>query len=432
MVLFYAGIAHCHEDGVQKTRCESITTQRIGTMKTLLTVIIALFAEVLAEGAIGSLPIGSSNVVENYNITNATYASSTVRWTQTNGNTRIQWKTHDSLSFASKQQMLDYNQQTLISDINLSVGSDPLADKTKPVYVSIIYGKTGSPRWSMSTRSQNFTYVYVGGNYQIPDLSWIIPGTADQVIPINIKNLKWGRVEVRLASNPTQLYYITDSRSNTNGPTTLNPTAVELDSYFYQGCLNIGTPIAYSGENGSYKVRVYLVSGTNNTYEIFDGDGAKVSETLLSITNFSVSYGQINMDILGGDVGRVFILEKSIDLLNWLPCVGTTNVISSEQKLHLTFAQGPEPRVFFRVKTLNASPASFPLPQQRIENFQVSNDIQFDVVGGDIGNKFVIEKSTNFLNWTSYPTTNSVSGISTHVSLPKGIEDAVFFRTRMF
>jgi hypothetical protein len=396
-------------------------------MKTLISLVLALLTGFTVEGAIGQLPIGSSNVVETYNFTSSTFAQSSVRWTKTNGVTALRFG-GNAIPPMSKQQLLSYNQQFLTNELNLSVGSDPQADKTKPVIFGALYTRNECPYWLLSTRSQTITYTTNG---QIPDLSSINPYGGDQAITIAIKNLRWARFEVTTTNNPSQPYYVIDSRTQTNPPTSSNPNGVEKDTIFNWGCLTMALPFACSGTNGAYRVKVYIVSGTNNDYEIFDGTGTRVSETPLQVSSPTFVGNTIKLDVTGGDIGRVIAVEKSTDLLNWKVCAGTTNVISSGRVCHISIPKGDENRLFFRAKMVAIAPTEIQMPQPRIEGFGLTNNtVQFDVIGADFGSKFVIEKNIDFVGWVQYPTTNVVSGTTTHIVLTKGPESQAYFRTK--
>lgn len=394
----------------------------------VIALIIALSVQFLAEGAIGQLPIGSSNVVETYNFTNCSYAQSSVRWTRTNGVTAFRFGGR-AIPSMTKQQLCAYNQQFLADELGLSVESDPQADRTKPVTLGAVYGKTECQYWLVSTRSQTLTYT-TGEDGKAPDLSWISPYGGDQAITIAIKNLKWARFEVTTTNSPSQPYFVIDSRLQTNPPTSLSPNGVEKDTIFNWGCLTMALPFACSGTNGAYRVRIYLVSGTNNDYEIFDSNGSKVTETPLQINSFTVVDDAIKLEVVGGDTGRVICVEKSTDLLNWSVCAGTTNVMSSERICRISLPKGNENQLFFRAKTIALAPTSFPTPRPRIEALQVDANVQFDVVGADIGSKFMVEKSSDLKVWVQYPNTNVVTSTITHIILNKGPEPQAYYRTR--
>ena len=398
-------------------------------MKTLILVVLAFFAEISANAAIGQLPIGSSNVVETYNFTNSTFADATVKWTRTNGVT-VYWFGGTNIPSMNKTQLCLFNQQFLANQLRISVESDPQADRSKPVTLGAVYGNPNCPYWALSTRSQTITYSIAPTAIGSPDLSKINPYGWEYGYYMTFKNLRWARFEVVETNNPSQLCFLMDSRTINNPPSAENPNTIEKDSTFSWGCLGMSVPFACSGTNGAYRVKTYMVSGANNDYEIFDSNGSRVAETPLAVMNLVISTSTVKLDVVGGDVGRVFVVEKSVDLLNWRSCVGTTNVMGSRRICHITMPKGNENRLFFRTKALSLDPSTIPAIQLSIESLRITSDVQFEVVGGNIGDKFVVEKSVDLRLWTPFLATNTVVSGMTHITLPKGLESQAYFRTK--
>lgn len=405
-------------------------------MPVLLVVIASLFAqEVAGVTPQRKFPVGSTNIVEHYDSTNSNFGTFTFFCTNMNGIRTNRTIVHSKLAFTNKAHLDAYYQLQLRADIE-TIRADPAIDKTKPITVASFFDRGEINYWMLSASNQ-FSFVISNGLPVTPNLSYIVPRMGDWLVPIGIKNLKWGRIEVK-SSGPGQssvspgFSFITDSRYNTGRPSAANNyTAVEIMPLPYFGVCSIGIPFACSGQNGPYKLKITTVSGTGNDFEIFDESGNAVPETPLRIEN--LTYGSnIQMDVVGGDVGRVFAILSSTNLINWKAVAGTTNVVTSEGKVRVTFPKTAAPRMFFRAMTINMSPSLLPLPSLRIENPRSQgSSFDFDVIGGDVGSgKFVIEKSTDAKTWTQLSITNAVSGLPVHISVPKGTEPKAFFRAK--
>jgi hypothetical protein len=321
------------------------------------------FAQTMSAVGIPSgkrLPIGSTNIVEQYCVTNANDFVLFLHYTNTSGGNSYKIYSHSGLAFTSKAQLDAYCEQQLRIDCD-AFKLLPGIDMTKPIRVEGYFEKRGSGAWLLLAKG-NFTYATSNGSYVTPDLSHITPKLPPNNIAIDIAKFKWGRIEIwnagqGLLSVPSpQPFLVTDSRYDTNHPSLANYyTAVLLYGEQYPGLLSLGIGFAYAGADGPYRIKITTVTGSNNVFEVFDESGNQIPETPLRIENLVV--GQpITMDVAGGDVGRVFVILSSTNMVNWSMCTGTTNVVGTAGKVSVSVPATSTPKMYFKAMAINVPP----------------------------------------------------------------------------
>ncbi len=323
-------------------------------LQTLLILSLLSVSQVEGEVPGGRLPLGSTNVVETYDA-QSSKSLLTILYQVNGGHTYyITNASYDGLSFTSLTQViadytpkLQHDAQSAVSTQNTNINKD------EPIMFGSLFTDSNFSRGYLYTGTTNFTLIKTNGGYVVPDLSWLVPRISPE-LSISVTNIKWGRIEVRTAdasqSIPLGSPIIVEDSRYTSNPIVITNCFVDITNKI------IGIPIIYatSGTSGPYRLKVSVVSGTSNDFEIFDSLGDRIPETLIKITNFV--YGStILFDVVGGDPGRVFVIDQSTNLVNWSSMVGNYTV-PDNQSIHISFTSSNNKKMFFRVKAISAIP----------------------------------------------------------------------------
>lgn len=194
------------------------------------------------------------------------------------------------------------------------------------------------------------------GSYHLPDFSalkMIMP--PDMVF--EIPNLEWARIEASYNPvvepyDPGLLALELDSRIDIpNGP----PSDISITHKVVQ----ISTDLATSGANGPTLLKISTVTkeGTNHVFRVFGPMGTQIPETPLRLSNFTVSDGQSSFQIIGGDPGRVLVVQCSTNSTGPWTDTGERIVVPIRGYPPLYFRKAINGNFgFYRVRSENAIP----------------------------------------------------------------------------
>jgi len=269
-------------------------------------------------------------------------------------------------------------QEILLFTANLALTNSRI-DKTQPVFIS-------GDAWNYNYPPPNgvvgtfftpwdpvpsFSFVKTNGVWTIPDLSGISMILPEQMV-FYVPGMEWARIEVYSNTDLTTPFLVVDSSSN--------PSSFDAVIDTTNQSLTIDTPYLASGTNGLYRLKVNFL--TSSGFTIADGNGNKVAETPFQIENISVRKGVVSLNVVGGNTGRVFFVQRSPDLVHWVTAGGPYTVNGN-------------PIPFQEPSVATASPLE-------IQNFVLGTNrtVSFNVVGGQTNSiPFEIMKSFDLRTW---------------------------------
>jgi hypothetical protein len=141
-------------------------------------------------------------------------------------------------------------------------------------------------------------------------------------------------------------FLVVDSRNSASFSTTNNVNITNQS-------ITAATPYLASGTNGQYRLKVSILTAAGG-FKIIDGNGMQVAEKPL-VPTISVSNSTAKVTVTGGNPGRVFVMQKSTDLMNWSSVAGPNTVGTNGWSF--TFQDTTSNRFgFYRTATTNAVP----------------------------------------------------------------------------
>lgn len=195
-----------------------------------------------------------------------------------------------------------------------------------------------------------------------------------------------------------QVLTVTATSSNTN--LVANPV-VNYTGGNSAGSLTFG-PVA--GASGSATITVTVNNGNNLATRSFVVTVGLVTEQLSR-----ASGGQMVLT-LTAPAGSNYVIETSTDLVRWTPF--STNTISPAGSVDVVDLNPASPQKFYR-----AAPFTVTAPATQQSNFNMSNGVFSFTLSGSAGT-YVIQWSTNLLNWTTFSTNTLPPGGSVQIVDP--------------
>lgn len=168
----------------------------------------------------------------------------------------------------------------------VSVGVDPEGNR----YDSFNY---------LGIAGAKFSLVKSNGSYYLPDFSWVSLDFATK-ITYKVPLLSWARVESAYTNG--SVFSTVDS--------CIESDTMVVDTFTHH--IFIDRDVAISGTNGDYRLKIRMVSGNKNDFQVFDSMGNQILESRphLSesrVVNVSKSLSKsFNFKITNGEIGRIF------------------------------------------------------------------------------------------------------------------------------
>jgi hypothetical protein len=233
--------------------------------------------------------------------------------------------------------------------------TNSMAKKDQPFFVTgLVLGgsaKLGSVR--LMTNSCSFMMQRnQDGSYSVPTFP-LLELSLEKDMLFEIKDMNWCRIE-KFCTNPDGtrvLDYQLDSRPLTkdSGPFTNGVNVISLKD----GYVRIDTKIAISGEA---KLYLNTVSGTNNNFRVFGGDGKQVAEEIRNTTPLFSDDGFVQFEVIG-ETGRVLQVQCSSSVDGPWTDDGPEMVVSVLGYPPLIFRKEMRGgNGFYRVRTVNKAP----------------------------------------------------------------------------
>ena len=312
--------------------------------------------------------LGSLEKVQAYCLSNSHILVLDVYQNTSNSWISVGSTTDDRLSFTNMDQLNAFFQLRLntaakeaLTTTNTSLDPEENApvDRDKPfqIYASVEkYTDEYHPVYF--TCPGSFNLIKTNGSYMLPDLSGI-KLKLHPWVPFEIDRLGWARVETSYASHPDAPFEVFDPR--------YNPNVQETGIYPYPDLsrIYIRRDFAVSGTNGPFRMKIYVVSGADDNYHIFDGNGTQLPETpkVMSIIRNTVdpskpqassSSSLVSLNITGGDPGRVVVLQRTTDMTSW---EDMGNYVIPDDKSGISVPVGTDGNMsFYRLFTTNTVP----------------------------------------------------------------------------
>jgi len=110
-----------------------------------------------------------------------------------------------------------------------------------------------------------------------------------------------------------------------------------------------------------------------------------------------------------GPVGSNYVIQTSTDLINWTPF--STNTIPPGGLLEIVDMSPTAPQKFYRTAPYVAMVP--PVPQ--LSGFSMNNGVYSFNLSGPSGSSFVIQASTDLMNWTAFSTNTIPSSGSVQI-----------------
>jgi hypothetical protein len=313
-------------------------------------------------------------------------------------------------AFASANVTLAWNR----SSDPIIAGYDIYYGGASGVYTNVI-DAGNSTSVTISNLINGATYYFAAATYSAAgavsalssEVAYTIPQPPPRLDPIGnqIINATAGTQTVSLTGLSTgsaggnPVLTVTATSSNTN--LVSNPI-VNYTGNNSAGSLTF-SPVA--GASGSANITVTVNNGNNLISRTFVVTVGLVTEQLRRAPG-----GQMVLT-LTGPAGSHYVIETSTDLVRWTPF--STNIIPPVGSADIVDLNPDSPQKFYR-----AAPyaVSVPLvPQQ--SNFKMSSGVFSFTLSGPAGN-YVIQWSTDLLNWTSFSTNTLPPGGSVQIVDP--------------
>jgi len=320
-------------------------------------------------------------------------------------------------SFASANITLAWsrNVEPIVAGYNIYYGG------ASGVYTNVIDAGTNTSM-TISNLSNGATYYFASTTYTAAgavsalssEVSYTVP-----VVPVNqpptlnpvnnlIINANAGAQTVNLtgiasgSSGGNQVLTVTATSSNTN--LVSNPV-VNYTSTNSSGSLTF-SPVAGASGPATITVTVNNGGASNN----------------LIVRSFVVTVGLVTEQLrrtpggqmvltVSGPAGNSYVIQASTDLVLWVPF--STNTISPGGSVDIVDLNPNSAQKFYRAAPYVVSAP--PEPQQ--SNFQMANGVLSFTLSGLAGT-YVIQSSTDLINWTSFSTNTIPPGGSVQITNP--------------
>lgn len=326
-------------------------------------------------------------------------------------------------AFASANVTLAWNR----SSNPIIAGYDIYYGGASGVYTNVIDAGNNTSV-TISNLINGATYYFAAATYSAAgavsalsgEVAYTIPQPPPTLDPIGnqIINATAGAQTVSLtgispgSGGGNQVLTITATSSNTN---LVSSPIVNYTGNNGAGSLTV-SPVA--GASGSANITVTVKNG--NAVNNFISRSFVVTVGLVTEQLRRATGGQMVLT-LTGPAGSNYVIETSTDLARWTPF--STNTIPPVGSVDIV-----DPNPDSRQKFYRAAPyaVSVPLvPQQ--SNFKMTNGITSFTLSGPAGT-YVIQWSTNLLNWTSFSTNTLPPGGSVQIVDPNTISAQKTYR----
>jgi hypothetical protein len=320
-------------------------------------------------------------------------------------------------AFASANVTLSWspNAEPVVAGYNIYYGG------ASGVYTNVIDAGT-STSVTISNLSDGATYFFASTTYSAAgaesalssEVSYTVP-----VVPVNqpptlnpVNNLT---VNANAGSQTVNLTGI--ASSSTGGSQVLTVTANSSNTNL------ISNPVVnYIGTNSSGSLTFSPVGNAGGSATItvmVDNGGASNNVTVRS---FVVTVGLVTEQLrrtpggqmvltVSGPAGSSYVIQTSTDLVQWTPF--STNTISPGGSVDIVDLNPNSPQKFYRAAPYVVSAP--PEPQQ--SDFKMANGV-FSFTLSGLAGTYVIQWSTDLLNWTSFSTNTIPSGGSIQIIDP--------------
>jgi hypothetical protein len=190
------------------------------------------------------------------------------------------------------------------------------------------------------------------GTYSLPDFS-NARATLPPTLLVQVPGMLWARMEVfRKGGSSTSPIDYEDPRIQTGS----SGFYIDVDSDHPYIVAKTG----YATDTNQFvlKVTMVVIEDGKTVFKVFI-DGHLVTETPISVTNFTLSGGTVSFDIQGGDTGRIYAIERASDMCGpW---------VQDDENLHVVRAFGATTHYtktltggdgigFYRIHTVDLSP----------------------------------------------------------------------------
>ncbi len=198
--------------------------------------------------------------------------------------------------------------------------------------------------------------------------------------------------------------------------TSSNPNVIPNPAVNYtstSGSLIIN-PVANA--SGSATITVTVNNGGSVISNSFVATVGLVTEQLRRLPG-----GQMVLTV-AGPVGSNYVIQTSTDLAQWTPF--STNTIPPGGSAEIVDLNPNSPQKFYRALPYKASAP--PLPQ--LSGFKYLFHAEEFTLSGPVGSSYVMQSSTNLLNWTPFSTNSIPAGGSVTFEVPNPGSAPIFFR----
>jgi hypothetical protein len=290
--------------------------------------------------------------------------------------------------------------------MNTSVTISNLTEGDTYYFTSTTYSETGAE----SALSSQISYtIAVQPVYQPPTLNPI-----GNVI-INANN---GAQTVGL--NGISAGSGNGSQSLTVSAISSNPNLVSNPTVNYTGTNTSGTLILNPVPNASGSARITVTVNNGGASNNLASQSFIVTVGPVTEQIRRASGGQMVLT-LSGSVGSNYVVQTSTDLVHWTPF--STNTIPPGGLIEIVDLNPASPQKFYRAAPFVLSAP--PTPQQ--SDFTMSNGVFSFTLTGAPGN-YVIQYSTNLVNWISFSTNIIPSSGSVQIIDPDPTSAQRFYR----
>jgi hypothetical protein len=168
--------------------------------------------------------------------------------------------------------------------------------------------------------------------------------------------------------------------------------------------------VNYTGGNSAGSLTFSPVAGASGSATITVTVNNGAASNNLTSRSFVITVGLVTEQLrrapggqmiltLTGPAGSNYIIETSTDLVRWTPF--STNTLPPAGSADIVDLNPDSPQKFYR-----AAPCTVTAPTTQQSNFKMSSGVFSFTLSGPTGT-YVIQWSTNLLNWTSF-TTNTI------------------------